>query len=226
MEVLYIFVGWLLGLISPQLTERIQRSKKQKEILKAITGETRDLRVRLAWIVLFMKASLLQKALPTEGPRCVAEVNSVLTWMDPIIRSFPAPEDEMFNAGLPVWSDLFSRDESERAKLVFERVHPAGVSGFKRQSLPFVMNIMGDLSLFPVPVQRHITNIVSKLDLLNQDVDELISLEHIAIAENSENRNEFLNQQFERGFTHHLQSAHQLAQAITAFMDSLDGPDA
>jgi len=85
---------------------------------------------------------------------------------------------------------------------------------------------MRDLSLFPVAVQRHVTNIVSKLDLLNQDVDALIALEHIAIEAKPGEKNEFLDRQFERGYTHHWQSARQFADAITAFFDFLEKKDA
>jgi len=113
MEILYIVVGWLLGLLSPQLAERITRSRKRKELLDAIVSECQDLRLKLVWIVLFMRASLLLKTLPSERRRCVAEINGILAWMDPVMRSFPAPEDEMFNAGLPVWSDLIARDDTD-----------------------------------------------------------------------------------------------------------------
>ncbi len=51
MEILYLLLGWLLGLLSPQISERIKRCYQKKDVRFGILSEFKEIKVRLAMTV-------------------------------------------------------------------------------------------------------------------------------------------------------------------------------
>jgi hypothetical protein len=47
-EVLYIVLGWLLGLLSPAIAERIRRHHREKDVIATVVGEFSELQFTFA----------------------------------------------------------------------------------------------------------------------------------------------------------------------------------
>ena len=47
MEILYLILGWLLGLLSPQISERISRHYKKRDLRIGLISELKEIRYRL-----------------------------------------------------------------------------------------------------------------------------------------------------------------------------------
>lgn len=54
-EILLIFLGWALGILSPSLIERIGRGNKKKQVRKILVNEMRDLKIRLVMMNFLIK---------------------------------------------------------------------------------------------------------------------------------------------------------------------------
>lgn len=50
MEIIYILLGWLFGILSPGITNHISNYYKKKELEKVIIGELKDLKKRLVFL--------------------------------------------------------------------------------------------------------------------------------------------------------------------------------
>lgn len=75
-SVLYVVLGWLLGLLGPRLLEAMQKPYRRTEIKKSVFLELKDLQCKLG-MVAFLVAS-----------RAGTADRSLLLWVEPILRSY------------------------------------------------------------------------------------------------------------------------------------------
>src|SRR5437667_8317049 len=80
MEVAYLVLGWLFGLLSPQISDAIRRRYDRKRLISCFLDELKALRLKLA-----LGAYRLRSHLGTVDDDFVA-------FLDPIIQGFEGPD--------------------------------------------------------------------------------------------------------------------------------------
>ena len=79
MDYLSLMLGWLLGLLSPGITERIRRKYRSKELRQSLIAEMRDLRYRMA--------NVAHRVSENQG----LVTDELLDWLLPTLRSYDGP---------------------------------------------------------------------------------------------------------------------------------------
>ena len=98
MEVLYLILGWLLGLLSPSIANRISRSYSKKELLNGIKTEMKECQFRALLV-----ANML-------GSRYGKFDKEYLNWCLPYLENYQGAEN-IENTLKTVTSFLESKDE-------------------------------------------------------------------------------------------------------------------
>lgn len=157
-SVLFALLGWLFGLLSPGIAERIRRSYRSSEVQKAIATELGELRYTLAWsgYLLCHRTGLLTDA--------------ALDWIIPAVRSYTGPLANSTSAD--ILKNLRSKSERERASLLSPVNEDQSLS-LKVLSLPLLSAHLSEMALFPVGFQAAVLRIMGQLDIYNQHVTYL-----------------------------------------------------
>lgn len=154
---IFIVLGWLLGLLSPRVVDKITQAYRRKAIKRTLSQELRDLRARLA-----MTACII--AIRAE------KVNrKLLQWTKPIITDYTGfYADPELNAVLDRLSGL--KDEELAATC---RALGKSGKGFtlKKFAAPFLTAHLLSLNLFSPKFEQTALEIASQLDLLNGEID-------------------------------------------------------
>jgi len=158
-QLFFLFLGWVLGTISPAIAERIQRIFRKREIKDAIYLEMRDLKVKLASIIIYGE---IEKGGLTKD---------LLRWFDEITSDATEFCDELTRD--PRWKSFLELDENVIRALSRAMLVSAGgrTSTYKRYALPYLESRIADLNLFPSDFQRKIARIRGTLSAINQEMD-------------------------------------------------------
>jgi hypothetical protein len=155
-NVLYILLGWMLGLVSPWFAEVIQRPYKRSQVKRGVFVELRDLRAKLTSVVI--RVGVNRGTLDT----------ATLTWVRRITESDP----ESFRRFGDLSWETVSRYKDEDLKALSRASTPANQTlNFRRYSLPFLDVHLITLNLFPLEFRRIAHRIRANLTILNQEVD-------------------------------------------------------
>lgn len=160
MEILYILFGWLLGLISPIVTDKMRKHFQLKEVKKAFVVELNGLAKRLI-------ASSFQMT-----SRIGHFDASFLHWFIPLynkynkVSSDPEFPKELENVILKEHKD-FVQQWDKRLKSFYK-----GGIGLKKYSLPYIRSRMHELQHFDSNFSVQILNILGKVDMLNENIEE------------------------------------------------------
>lgn len=157
---LFIFLGWLLGLLSPAVVEAIKKRHRNREIREAILSELIEARYRLA-----ISAYALES-------RYVRHDRKLLEWFLPIAEGYrgPNPSTAIVNSvrnQLNTLSDAQFEELSRRTK-----AEEGGASTVKKFKVPYLESKLADVGIFDEKSQRLFLDIRSHFDLYNDHVDE------------------------------------------------------
>lgn len=157
MSILYIFLGWLLGLSSLPITERIKRHYQKQDVRCGIISELKEMKVRL---VLYIY--LLTEKIGTYDKELIAWTKEHLAGYEgsiPTKRMLSNLEkmSKASNDQLKAVQSRFSRDE--------------GGFSLKKLHLPFLESKIDFLPLFSSQFQSLIYNIRSGIQIINEDVE-------------------------------------------------------
>ena len=156
-QVLYILLGWLLGLLSPKVIDTIKSDYRKKEFFKALCIELHDLQYRIALVgfQLAQKYGELDK--------------EYLMWIKPIIENYNGNEPSE-SVGKLIDS-LINADEAKFAAGIAHMRSEKGVGlSLKTYSASFFEFNLGELSKLPVCLQLKIHEFMNQLNYLNQDI--------------------------------------------------------
>jgi hypothetical protein len=159
MGVLYIFIGWSLGLFSPLIVDRIKKHYQKKEIRTGIIAELDEIRA-----ILVGAAYLLT-------PRYGKYDKEFFKWMLPIIQDYSGT--------------YFSKEMIERFERVseYDDKHFQGWAQIQRReaenkgmdlktcSSPYIDSTMHSLSLFDTGFQKRLMEIKSQIRVLNEMIE-------------------------------------------------------
>ena len=160
-NLLHLILGWLLGLLTLGITERIRRRYRKRELMASVMGELADLQYVIAHV-----ASLLLRHL-------AEETDESLDWLIPIVREYDGPskipgvaEGLLRFRGIP--------EENRREDNLARRQQVVAI-GLMKYDLPFLTAQTAELSICPLDFQRGVSWVKSQLDYFNQRVDFLRS---------------------------------------------------
>lgn len=160
MELLYIFFGWLLGLLSPQLNERINRHYKKQDFTIGLLSEFKELKARL-----IANVYLLIKKIGT----CKKEQ---LEWLvnniDEYEGSYPP---QGIKQNLTKLIEQANTDQIETIGLIDEYASESRGLDLKKFFLPFLEAKIDSLSLLDEKFRIQVFEIRSKIIIINEEID-------------------------------------------------------
>lgn len=156
-QLLYILFGWLLGLLSPGIVERIRRRYRQADLVAAVISELRELQYIMGFVAYQTRSRL---GLVTDG---------FLDWLLPIVRSYEGPggDPKVVQAMVECRREL---SEDQRRQVHLATAKPGTAPGFKEYRLPLLLALAGEISICPLEFQRRVFWIGGRLELYNQQV--------------------------------------------------------
>lgn len=161
-NILFLLLGWLLGILSPLIVDRVKRRYQIDDVKRGILTELKEARSRLAMMAYVIAV------------RLGGYDRNLLTWIASVLKEYEGsePKDEALKA----IERLSKLTDEQLAALAHQvKFKPGGALSLKNLSVPFLDANMGLLSLFPVDFQNRILEIRAQIDLLNQEIDEATS---------------------------------------------------
>lgn len=153
-------IAWLLGLLTPQLVETIARRYRRPELMRSLALELDELRFKLVAV------------------RCNARMNdgtldrAFVTWAAErankyagVLADTPAREILLEHR---TYTDPQLRTFNARAKQVTE-----GFTIPQKIHLPFLNSQLGSVNILSGVVQRHLIEVLTRLEHYNAEVDKL-----------------------------------------------------
>lgn len=155
-ELLYLLLGWLLGLLSPGIAERVRRKRRERDLVVAIVGELTELQYTLATAAYRLRAKVGQAT------------NEFLDRLLPVFRSYSGPDANPKFVELVTQSRELDERLRQRAHLLIDG-QDRGLA-LKRYEVPFLLSQANELSICSLDFQRRIFRVKGQLDLFNQHV--------------------------------------------------------
>jgi hypothetical protein len=154
MEIIYIILAWLFGLLASPIVSRIERIYKRKDLQMAIFSELEYLAVLLTTSRYLIQAHLgitdrdslndMKRIYEKCGVDCPKEVLAKINKM------------------------LELNDEQLRQLLAHKKADQSTSIDLRTHSLPFIESILGDMSVFDSKFRRNILEIRSQVNMLNE----------------------------------------------------------
>lgn len=158
-KVLFLFLGWLLGLLSPIVVDAIRRKREVKEVKKALLTELSDLQFRLAstvWLASIRTGKFDRSFLEWYKP--IIERNRYLHQVDNVLESTVL--------------SLAGSDEHIAACAAQLAASENGGLGLKTHHAPLLDAKIGQLGAFSVDFQSLLLEIHSRLAILNEEIEQ------------------------------------------------------
>jgi hypothetical protein len=155
-EILLIILGWLLGILSPILQEKIQQRRNTKKISAAIITELNDLEYRL----MFLAFGIFNH---------IGKINKeFLSWAASVKENYSGPfgNEETNNAIVR----LSALSDDDITRLFPDRSQAKGLR-ISKVMIPFTQSKVDSLTHFPTDFQKRVFSILTQLTYLNDDID-------------------------------------------------------
>jgi len=158
-SLIFLFLGWLLGLLGPAIQERIKLHYITERIIAGIISELTELREHCSTLTVTIEA---------KAGRLTKEL---LSWQRTFQgeRPLPPPLDQLSE----VTQRLEQVDETVFNQLAARlKMPPGGGINLKELALPYTQTKLTDLELFSENGRIRILEILSRIRIFNQQVEE------------------------------------------------------
>lgn len=159
--VAFVVVGWLLGLLSPLIVERLRRPYQRQELIDSVLSELDEMRFTMALAAYSISDHLLSTS------------DEFLDWVLPIVRAYEGPKASPKLAD--AIAEIRALDSAQRTALLRSRLVEGRSLHMKEYALPFTHAKANELRICPMTFQRGVFSIAGKVDLFNQQVRYLHS---------------------------------------------------
>ena len=160
--ILTILLGWLLGLLTPVISDRIHRPYRRRDIVQAVVDEMLGLQYTLATVAHLIRV------------RNANVTNAFLDQILPIVEGYEGPDrSDDIPIGL---KKLRSVSEQERAAALQSKQIPNVGMALRQYAIPLFATQLADLAICRRDFQRSVLRIRYHLDLYNQLVPYTQSL--------------------------------------------------
>jgi hypothetical protein len=158
-QVVFLLLGWLLGILSQSIADGIKKEKLNSEIKQAILSELHELQMGLSLVcyTLAMQTGRYDR--------------SFLQWHKRILEGYKGPTD----VAVPIaaTNQALQLTDPQIAALAAKFINKPGVSlGLKSFDTPFLKFHLGQIGAFPVRLQAHLLEVVSRLRILNEEIEQ------------------------------------------------------
>jgi len=163
-----LLIGWLLGILTGPIQERIRRSYREQDLVKAILNEFRGLQYTMALVAMQIRT---RRADSSDG-----FLDSII----PIVANYDGPDKDANLLG--ALTSLRSRSASERN----EARPPIGSPlVLKRYSVPIFSTHVSDLAVCDLDFQTAVLTIRHHLELLNESLPHIEKMFDMTVRETS-----------------------------------------
>ncbi len=154
-----IFLGWLLGLLSPLIVDAIRKHNREKEVREGIYTELRDLRLCMA-----LAAYMFEIRFGTYD-------REFLNWIIPILKNYKGLID---TKQLPDIMETHVALDDKALLEIAERQKAQPGAGLivKKYRIPYIDSQIGELGIFDEQSRSAMLEVRAQLDLYNEDIDE------------------------------------------------------
>ena len=157
-QITLILFGWLLGLLSPVIVDKISSEYSKKEFFKATCTELHDLQYRVV-ILCFML-----------GQRYGTVDREFLEWIKPILENYKG--NEASESVVKVVNSMLIAEENDFNVMVQHmRAKPNVGLGLKLFSASFLETNLALVSKLPIELQVKIHEFRNHLNILNQEIN-------------------------------------------------------
>ncbi len=158
-SLLFLLVGWLLGLAGPIIVDRIRKHRQATQIKSSILIELTELRYKLALTVhkLAMRFGTWDR--------------SLLEWVKSIVDGYAgARADESIAESI---ARLLAHSDKELAAgAQYGKAGPLGAVALKKFNTPFLDAHIGALVMLPNDFQNLLIEVKAQIAILNEQVEE------------------------------------------------------
>ncbi|MBI5048653.1 MAG: hypothetical protein HZB54_06875 [Deltaproteobacteria bacterium] len=162
MNILYLILGWLLGLLSPQIVDKIKQYYTKQELFNGIKTEIKETQYRLICTahILGMRAG-----------KCDREY---LEWCLPYFENYEGnqPTENIKKA----IKDLLNKknEDIDQAVLILRKKDEGIGLSLKEHHLPFLESKFSNISMFNIELQNILHEINTRIRLLNEETEKAI----------------------------------------------------
>jgi hypothetical protein len=161
MELLYLLLGWLLGLLSPRIVDTIKAKYARRALAAAIRSEAEDLQYRVS-ISSFL---LAQRSGNVE--------RDYLVWLKPRLMQYKGNEPV---ASTRKFVELLLNGTEDQLVAISQhmRVEEGVGLSLKQFSANLIESNLGAIHSFPAEFQRCVHEFRNHLSVLNQEIDRAL----------------------------------------------------
>jgi hypothetical protein len=203
--VLLLILGWLMGLLSPGIAERIRRGYRRRDLMRAVLDELLGLQHVLAIVAYRIRA------------RNMAVTNEFLDAIIPTVENYKGPDrvERMIEA----IKTSRTLPEGQRAAIEHAAQKPNVGLALRQYSLPLITTQLSDLIICSLAFQRAVLHVRFHLDLCNQFVPYSQALHDRTFSDLSPEDREAVIANLEQGYREYGQRAELIVKAIRAIDD-------
>lgn len=158
-SLLFLLVGWLLGLAAPLIVDRIRERRQAAQIRSSIMMELAELRYKLGLTVYGLSVSI------------GAWDRSLLEWLKSILQNYSGVRAEAHIA--EAIDKLLARSDKDLAAAADRgKAAPIGAVGLRKYNTPFIDGHIGALAMLPSDFQNLLIEVKAQIAILNEQVDD------------------------------------------------------
>jgi len=154
-NILYLMLGWLLGVFSFLIIDEVKRHFQKKEFKKGLSIELEDVRHRLSGAVYLLCS------------RFGTYNRDLLNWMFKIYAQY---DDQKMLRHIETLLKSSDEEIDAYAKEMAQQKDVVALN-LKKYSLPFLGSNMSSISLLDMKLQRLIIQIRTRLNMVNEEID-------------------------------------------------------
>lgn len=157
--VLYVFLGWLLGLLTAPIADRINKHCQRREIERGILTELKELEVKLVGVVYLV------------AYRSGTITRELVTWLQTHIEEYAGvhPSDEAVGT-INRLSVLSDEELAANLSHLALRGYGRGLT-LKKHQTPLLDSKVNSLIVFNEGFQNRVLEIKGQINTLNEEVD-------------------------------------------------------
>ncbi len=208
MSILYLILGWLSGIISPGIVERIRRAHRRRDLVRSILSELTSLQYMMAIVAYQFRGKL------------AGVTDEFLDWFAPIVARYDGPEKPKEQEEKIAKIRKISEQQRREVDLYIES-EGRGLA-LKQYSLPFLQSVSNELPICSLDFQRRVLHVIGRLDLFNQHVS-FLQAQYMKTFEVTDSNYEAVTTNLREGYSKLAQAAEDIANAI-AEIESLSRP--
>lgn len=204
MNLLFLFLGWLLGLLSPIIVDKIRKKHKLEEIKGGLISELDEVKCRLVGAVYLL------------APHYETYNKELIEWVYSNLEKYSG--GYIKEGTLKALEPLLKLDDGQLAELQKQKKLKYVGRGFnlKSISVPFLDSKIGSLSYFDSKFQLAILQIKAQINILNQEIETAQFYFRMTFDSNLDSNNrEIITDNLEENYRNVSSKSRSIANSIT-----------